>query len=365
MGGTILPMKDSAALKGCDNENIKRSHAMSKVSILITYGLTSDDLGHLEGFSDPLLVESVNAVSPEEIAHVLRKHPKTQIVYSRNAPNDWHPDWGVRWFQFHLAGIDHLDLKVIPEDIRLTTASGVHSCVVAEHAFALLLALRRRLPRILRHQFRSVWDENRLSEFRQPLLRGQTMGILGYGSIGREVARLAKSFGMKILAYKRDKGVKRDRGFRVDGVGDPDGSIPTAFYDRQGLNEILQRSDIIVSALPATVETENLLDAAAFHAVKSGAIFINMGRGQAVAETALIDALQEGRLAGAALDVFATEPLSTKSPLWGMENVIVSPHVGGFFAQYNDFCLLLFKENLRRYLLGQPLLNEINRNLGY
>jgi phosphoglycerate dehydrogenase-like enzyme len=277
----------------------------------------------------------------------------------------WQPEWRVRWIQCHYAGIEHIKLDVIPDHVKLTTASGIHSIVISENSFAFILALRRRIPLMLDYQHGAVWSKTKDMEFKQPLLFGQKIGILGYGSLGREIARKAKAFGMIVLAYKRNPIQKHDTGFAISGTGDPEGSIPAAYYGPENLHELLRSSDVVVNVLPATAETKGLLDSKAFAAMKQGALFINIGRAHAVDEKALIQALESGHLGGAGLDVYSEEPLPESSPLWKFPNVIISPHVGGTFTQYFEFCVQLFSENLARYLEGKSLLNEVDKVQGY
>lgn len=338
---------------------------MKKVKVLITQDFKPDHLAILDDLSEKLVLRQEKLRSPEDLTKTLNKCPDVEILYSINTPKKWSPHWNLRWIQNHYAGIDHISLDAIPDYVILTTLSGVNSVPMAEHTFALILALRRRIPRILDLQRRRIWPEKRWKKFAQPLLRGETIGILGYGSIGREVARLAKAFGMRVLAYKRNPDQTKDSGFILPETGDPDGSIPDGYYGHDGLYEMLNASDVVVNVLPATPETEGLLDERAFAAIKPSSIFISMGRGKTVDENALIEAIKSGHIAGAGLDVFAMEPLPAMSPLWDLENVIISPHIGGSFDRYDEFCMILFRENLGRYLTGKPLLNKANRKVGY
>ncbi|MDQ7030482.1 MAG: D-2-hydroxyacid dehydrogenase [Ardenticatenia bacterium] len=335
------------------------------IPVLVTLNFTDVHLERLRSVSADLDVVRVPARSSEEVAEALNARPETEVLYTLRMPACWEEQWAVQWVQFHSAGVDHVDFDQVPAHVRLTTASGVHAVVLAEHTLALLLALWRHVPRMLAFQARRQWPEGRWSLFAAPLLRGHTVGILGYGSIGREVARVFHALGMEVLAYKRNPARTRDTGFALPGVGDPEGAIPRAYYGPGQLHELLAQCDVVVNVLPATPETENLLNAKAFAAMKPGSIFINIGRGKTVDEVALVAALQHGPLAAAGLDVFAQEPLPAESPLWELENVVISPHVGGFFQEYDDVCVELFRHNLARYVAGRPLLNEVNRNTGY
>lgn len=338
---------------------------MEKIPVLITLDFTDDHLDTLQSVSDRLVLRRTGTRDPAEIGATLNEYPDTQVLYTTVHPDDWSPEWDIAWIQFHWAGADHVDFDLIPDHVRLTTASGVHASVLTEHTFALLLSLHRRVYRMRDLQAEERWAERRWAQFSRPLLRGQTIAILGYGAIGREVARVADAFGMRVLAYKRTPARTEQTGFRPPDTGDPDGSIPEAYYGPDQLHAILAESDVVVNVLPATPATRNLFDAGAFDAMREGALFINIGRGSSVDEAALVDALQNGHLGGAALDVFAEEPLPETSSLWKIENVIISPHVGGMFLGYDDMCVELFWQNLERYVAGTSLFNEIDRELGY
>jgi phosphoglycerate dehydrogenase-like enzyme len=197
-------------------------------------------------------------------------------------------------------------------------------------------------------------------------VRSAALGIIGYGSIGRELARLATAaFGMTVLACKRDPSQREDPGYAAPGTGDPEGRLPEAWFAPDKLRDMLRQSDVVVMAAPLTPDTERLIGAAELAAMKPSAYFINVGRGATVDETALAAALRERRLAGAALDVFATEPPPAGHPFYALDNVLLSPHVSGFLPSYDDRCAGLFAENLRRYLAGAPLLNLVDRARGY
>jgi phosphoglycerate dehydrogenase-like enzyme len=334
-------------------------------SILVVQRFTAEQLAQIDEAAQGGFVVATPASSAEEVAAHLDRNCAAEILYTARVPSPWQSQWGIKWIQLHSAGIDTVKVDELPAEITLTTTSGVHSVVLAEHAFALILALRRKLTSILDHQRRAEWPPDRFAEFTSPLLRGNTLGILGYGSIGREVGRIAHALGMIVVAYKRSPTNKRDDGFAIAGVGDPDGSIPREYFGPEHLYDLLSVSDVAVNVLPATRDTERLLDTAAFGAMREGALFVNIGRGKTVDEAALVASLDRGHLGGAALDVFDTEPLPSSSPLWEVDNLIVSPHVGWLFPEHDDICISLFVENIRRYLHGEPLMNVASRKAGY
>jgi phosphoglycerate dehydrogenase-like enzyme len=209
-------------------------------------------------------------------------------------------------------------------------------------------------------------DEQRWALFVPSVVRGATLGVIGYGSIGREVARIAKgAFAMTVLACKRDPSRRADTGYRLPGTGDPDGLVPDEWLPPARVVDLLTRSDVVLMAAPLTDETRGMLGARELARMKPSAFFINVGRGATVDEAALAQALRERRIAGAAVDVFGEEPPEPGHPLFALDNALVSPHVSGFIPSYDDRCAALFAENLRRYLDGSPLLNLVDRATGY
>jgi len=209
-------------------------------------------------------------------------------------------------------------------------------------------------------------DEQRWPLFVPTAVRGATLGVIGYGSIGRELARIAKTaFAMRVLACKRDPSRRADPGYCPAGTGDPEGALPDAWFAPEQLPDLLTKSDVVVMCAPLTPETHQMIGARELGAMKPTAYFINVGRGASVDERALAAALAEKRIAGAAVDVFVQEPPAKGHPLYAIDNVILSPHVSGFVASYDDDCCTLFAENLQRYLDGAPLLNLVDRAQGY
>jgi phosphoglycerate dehydrogenase-like enzyme len=324
-------------------------------------------------FQDAQL-DRIRRVSPD--LHVGRDradtadYSRTDVLYAVAPPRDLSRAPHLRWVQLHMAGVDALHDHPIYRErtVLLTTTSGVHAATVAEYAVTVLLALAHRVPRMVEWQARGGWppDGQRWSLFVPAEVRGATLGIIGYGSIGRELARIAKTaFAMRVLACKRDPSERRDPGYHLPGTGDPEGLLPDEWLAPAQLGDLLARSDVVVMCAPLTAETHRMIGAAELSAMKPSAYFVNVGRGATVDETALARALAEQRIAGAAVDVFAEEPPPAGHPLYGVDHAILSPHVSGFVASYDDRCAELFAENLRRYLAGEPLLNLVDRVLGY
>jgi phosphoglycerate dehydrogenase-like enzyme len=297
-----------------------------------------------------------NIWADTEVLYTLRHFPELQQV-----PR-------LRWIQLHYAGIDRAIKQEIvqAEDIEVTTTSGLHSVQIAEYCLAMIFAFNYRLLKMLDLQSRAEWPQNPHDIFRPMPLRGQTLGIAGYGSIGRELARQAQMLGMKVLASKRDlKRTEEVDSYTEPDTGDPTGDIPERIYPSEALISMARECDFLVIATPLTDETRHSVNDQVFKAMKKSAVLINIARGSVVDEKALISALAAGEIAGAALDVFEEEPLPTGSPLWARENVIISPHVAGNTASYHEKAAAIFIENLKRYQNKQPLLNRIDRSAGY
>lgn len=273
----------------------------------------------------------------------------------------------LRWVQAYSAGVEHF-FRVDPlilDRVVLTTSSGVHTPQMPEYVLMMILAWAHRLPALMANQAAGEWTGERRSLTAIGELRGATLGVVGYGSIGRESARLAKAFGMRILASKRDPTRRPDSGWCLPGTGDPAGDLPERFYSLDELALMLPECDYVLLALPHTAATHHLLDAQALRAMRPTAVLVNIARGGLVDEPALIEALRSGALRAAALDVFEKEPLPASSPLWSMPNVLLSPHISGFAPGHDARLMALLADNLRRYLAGQKLFNQVEPAIGY
>ncbi|MEZ4670135.1 MAG: D-2-hydroxyacid dehydrogenase [Anaerolineae bacterium] len=274
----------------------------------------------------------------------------------------------LRWIQTHFAGVDSIIKQPIlkAEDVDITTGSGIHAVQMAEYCIGMMLALTYKIPQMLELKAKAEWPENSTSIFAPRELRGQTLGIVGYGSIGRELARIADAMGMTVLASKRDLKRLDDRdGYAEPHTGDPDGSIPARFYPSEAVGSMASECDFLVIAAPLVEGVSPVISETVLGMMKKTAVLINVARGAVVDEAALITAISSGKLAGAALDVFTQEPLPSSSPLWNLDNVIISPHISGNSVRGHEKAAALFIENLRRYLDKQPLLNLFNRKRGY
>jgi len=332
------------------------------VNVLVTMPFTDSQLDPLRAVSPTLRITRE--------ADGRADYARAEILNTGAPPRDLSRAPGLKWVQVHMAGVNTLLDHPLYTDtsILLTTTSGVHAGTIAEYAVTALLALAHRVPRMVDWQAKGTWppDKDRWSLFVPTEVRGSTLGIIGYGSIGRELARIAKTaFGMTILACKRDPSRREDSGYARRGTGDPEGALPDAWFSPEKITELLARSDAVVMCAPLTPATERMIGADELRAMKPSAYFVNVGRGATVDEAALARALAEKRIAGAAIDVFAEEPPPIGHPFYQLDNVLVSPHVSGFLPSYDDRCVELFAENLRRYLADAPLLNLVDRAKGY
>lgn len=300
-------------------------------------------------------LEQIRAVDPRVRVTLVTDQPKgtdgvasAEILVGWNIPREAvQRAAGLKWIHSTAAGVDQLLYSEIRErGIILTASMGIHHQLV-EHIFAFLLALERRLHVAMRLQLQRKWDRARTVGDE---LAGKTLGILGLGTIGQQLVRKAQAFDMRVIGTKRTPTAIPG----VDRVLPPD-----------GLPQVLRESDAVVVALPLTPQTRGLIGERELQMMKPTAWFINVGRGPIVHEAALIQALRAGKIAGAALDVFEHEPLRSDSPLYDLENVILTPHVSGASPRYMDRAVPLFCENLARYLRGAPLRNLVDPERGY
>jgi phosphoglycerate dehydrogenase-like enzyme len=275
---------------------------------------------------------------------------ETEVLYTWKPPNNLlarSPK--LKWIQITSAGADrYLTDEFKRNPVKLVNVSGIHATPIAEFILEMMLMFVKRAPMFFELKQKKEW--NRLST---QILRGKTVGIVGMGAIGTEAARLCKAFGMNVIATRRS--VKKETRARYVEKLLPATQLP----------ELLKQSDFVVIALPLTRETTNLISDKEFSQMKKSAYIINIGRGPIIDEPAMVRALKGGQIAGAGLDVFATEPLVKESPLWEMPNVIMSHHVSGDRDDYEEQVMNIFCKNLKRYIEGKRLFNIVNKELGY
>jgi phosphoglycerate dehydrogenase-like enzyme len=341
------------------------SKTNSPIDVLITVPISSPLTKPLQDVSPLLRITLHPAESLEQVPDEL--WARCEVLYTRNMVPSLELAPNLKWVQHHHAGID-ASVDLIPSDKRnlvVTTMSGAAASQIGEYVLAMLLAFGRHLPALMANQKKMDWPKDRWERFRPHELRTSTVGIIGYGSIGRQVARLLRQFGATVLATKNDAMQPGDSGYTPEGMGDPQGDFVHRLYPAQALKSMLKDCDFIVVAAPLTDQTRGLVDAQVLAACKPGAYLVDVSRGGIVDHTALVRALNERRLAGAALDVFPEEPLSKKSALWEMPSVIVTPHIAGVSAYYDERAMALFAENLSRYVADLPLYNVFDSKRGY
>jgi phosphoglycerate dehydrogenase-like enzyme len=260
----------------------------------------------------------------------------------------------LRWIHSPAAAVHQLMYpELINSNVMLTNSSGVHGPVVAEHAIAVMLALAKRLPQAMQYQARRIWSQDLLwNEHPRPReVAGGTALVVGLGGIGHAFATKAKALGMKVVAVRENP---------AKGAGPAD-----AVYGPDQIEEVLPQADYVLLCTPVTPRTEAIINKARIEKMKFGAYLINVARGPLIDDVALVQALQERRIAGAALDVFDEEPLPPTSPYWSLDNVLITPHTAAVTEKLWERHYDLIVENLNRLLAGKPLLNEVDKHRGY
>lgn len=261
----------------------------------------------------------------------------------------------LRWIHAPTAAVHQfLFPGLVNRDVMLTNSTEVHGPVVAEHVLALIFALAKKIPQAVLFQQKKVWGQEPMWDQgpRPREVAGATLGLIGVGGIGREVASKAAALGMRVLAVREHPEKARPQG------------VSEVFSPAQ-LDDVLRQADYVVVAAPLLPATEGLINAARLAVMKQEAFLINVGRGPQVDEPALAEALRNRRIAGAALDVFDKEPLPADSPLWGLENLLITPHTAGLTENLWHRHYELFSENLRRYLRREPLHSAVDKRRGY
>lgn len=312
------------------------------MQILITHQATEQQLAAIRQ-----LIPAAQIILAREDAEIRQAMPAADVIWGSRYLADALPLAGrLQLIQVSSAGVERLLVpELLAHPTALANARGIHGATIAEHVFMLMLALARELPAVLQAASRREWIRPN-----PVLLNGQTLGIVGYGSIGQAIAARAKAFGMRVIATRRHAA--------------PDQWADQVWSDQQ-LPQLLAESDYVVLATPLTQETLHLIGEEQLKLMKPTACLINIARGQVVDEPALIRCLQNRGIRAAGLDVFEQEPLPADSPLWAMENVIVTPHLAGSMPDYDDQAFAIFLENLRRLQANQPLINLVDKQAGY
>lgn len=283
-----------------------------------------------------------------------------EILVSGWLPANFQELERLKWIQLSSAGYSEVfGLPIVERGICVTNALGVFDVPVAEWNIMMILNLHRHLSEMVENQHSRVWQRD--SRF-QAELRGAVLGLYGYGGIARETARLAKALGLTVWVMTRDGQLKprRDK-YRVEGTGDPEGTLPDRVFAPRQIEEFLSGVDFLCVAVPLTRATRGLVGEKELRMLKSSAVLINAARAAIVDEDALVRALREKWIRGAALDAHYREPLPPTHPLWTMPNLVLTPHISGSdkSTHYLDRLYDLFLQNLERYAGGKPLLNAL------
>jgi len=260
----------------------------------------------------------------------------------------------LRWIHSPAAAVHQLMYpELIRSNVILTNSTGIHGPVVAEHAITVLLALAKRLPQAMHYQAKRAWSQDQLwNERPRPReVSDSTVVVIGMGGIGREFAARARALGMKVLA------VRENPAKGTDGAN--------AVFSPAELDAVLPEADYVLLCTPVTPATTAIINAARLQKMKPDSYLINVGRGPLVDEPALLQALRDRRIAGAALDVFNEEPLPPDSPFWSLDNLLITPHTAAVTERLWERHYKLIVENMKRFLAGQPLLNQVDKGRGY
>ncbi len=312
---------------------------------LLVVSKNNPQLRLLEPLKSRYQIEIVEACPPQTSAEAvlawdIKKEQLEKLVELSPA---------VKWIHSKSAGVEGLlgeNLKRSP--IVLTNAQGVFADSLAEFAITGMLYFAKFLPRMNANKEAKRWEY-----FEVNCLKGATLGILGYGGIGQQIAKRALAFGMKVISFRTKV---KDEGEIQDGV---------TVYPVVKFDDLVGEFDYLSLSLPATPETLGFLSAERIRKLKQGTVLVNVGRGTTVDEEAMISALREDHIFGAALDVFAVEPLPETSPLWQLDNVLLSPHTADRTATWLDESMEMFVENAKLFSLGQPLKNIVDKTRGY
>ena len=327
------------------------------VNILVTTAIGDRCLRQISAVSPRIRVTDVAdlMVAEEKDDQLARKRLDTfltqaEIIYGLDLPRDViSRGERLKWVQIISAGVEHiLTPDVIHSPVLVTNIKGMSATPIAEFVICVALMFAKQMPRSFQLKQARQWQV-----FTTAGLSSKTMGVVGLGSIGREVARLAKAFGMRVMAIRRTVE-------SVAGIDNVDVMLP-----REGLPQLLSQSDFIALTVPLTAETDGMIGEEELRTMKPTAYLINIARGSVIDEVALVRALSEGWIVGAGLDVFSTEPLPAESRLWELPNVIYSPHVSGGIENELDIATDLFIDNLRRYLNGDQLFSVVDKEKGY
>jgi phosphoglycerate dehydrogenase-like enzyme len=310
----------------------------------------------------PEMPERIRARWPEmRVVHLLRydhimdEVPDTDIFVGFSLrPEQFLLARKLKWLHSTAAGVGQLMYPELRKSgVEVTNASGVHRVPMAEHILGTLIALARRFPDCFRYQQQSLWAQHELwaASVRLRELRGQILLFIGFGAVGQEVAKIIRPLGMRVWGVTRS--------------GRADEGLAEQVFPASKLDEALPQADFVVLAAPETPETRKMMGAREFALMKPSAYFLNVSRGALVDELALISALEQRKIAGAALDVASQEPLPPENPLWKLDNAFITPHMSAVSEHLWERQTDLLMENLERWFAGDELLNRVDLNRGY
>ena len=323
---------------------------MKKVSLLVLSDPDEPQLSMLDG-----LRENANLVIGNSVDAFKNAAGSAEVIFNWSGSLSlirevFQMSPGVRWVHSRSAGLERtLFPELIASDVIMTNGSGVFSPSLGEFALGAILYFAKDFRRMIRNQIAGVWEP-----FDVLPISGQTVGIVGYGDIGRAVAARVRAMEMKVLAVKRHVPAQSD--------SDP---LADKIYGPHHLIEVLSRCDYIVVAAPLNAETHGLIGETELAAMKPSAVIINVGRGPVIEERAMIKALSEHKIKGAALDVFTGEPLPNGHPFYQLENVLLSPHCADHTPDWLDNAMRFFIAQFETFRRGEPLLNVVDKKLGY
>lgn len=287
---------------------------------------------------------------------------KAHVVYANNASFNMEDVPNLQWFQHDSAAVENImDKPIAKSGIPIANVRGAYTMAVAELAIGLMLTLTRRIHKATELKGRRQWD---VKAVRGENCYGKTMGIVGYGNIGRHIVKIADAMGMKILVCD-NRTEKRDSSMTFQNVGDPEGKLPHAWYNSSQITEMFKIADVVVVILPSVRSTYHLIGRDELNALQKHAIVINVGRGSVIDEEALIECLRTGKISGAGLDVFESEPLEPEHPFWDLDNVVITPHIASYTSNQLSLAADILIENLTRYVGNRPLINVIDPAKGF
>ncbi len=325
-----------------------------KISVF-TDGLFSFEDRHVKRIMESCPSASVSVAQSENELFSLLPESEILICGNYNFRESWLGSaLKLKWVQSIAAGNEKILPSIASRPVLLTDASGVHSVPIAEQVLGYMLMFERKLAEGVRAQQRKEWLRFKPSEYGE--LCAKTVLVVGLGAVGSGIAKLCKAVGMKVMATKRT--------ISPAAVAEAKGVVDE-LHAATDLTKLLGKADYVVLSLPYTKETRRIFGSREFTAMKPAAYFINIARGGVVDEAALVSALQQRKIAGAALDVFEQEPLPKESPLWGVDNVIITSHTAGFTPHYMDRVVDIFCSNLKAYMEKKPMPNLVDKEKGY